>query len=129
VWRRDARTEWKPSTSSVPGTCSSTTSLVQAHKSRRQPGPHPGDAAATAAAVLRDYPYSAGHIDHLTEDRTCDLRIRQAVRQVSGHGRIDGNGSVTYPDDFMRSRSDVIASGRTQDPVDYGCGATDYAGG
>lgn len=41
-----------------------------------------GDAAATAAAVLRDYPDSAGHFDHLAEDRTCDPRIRQAVRQT-----------------------------------------------
>lgn len=62
--------------------CSSTTSLVQAHKPSRQPGPHPADAAATAAAVLRDYPDSAGHFGHLAEDRTCDPRICQAVRQV-----------------------------------------------
>lgn len=41
-----------------------------------------GDAAATAAAVLRDYPDSAGHFGHLAEDRTCDPRIRQAVRQT-----------------------------------------------
>ncbi|MBT2398443.1 phosphotransferase [Streptomyces sp. ISL-100] len=40
-----------------------------------------GDAAATAAAVLRGHLDSAAHFSHLAEDRTCDPRIRQAVRQ------------------------------------------------
>ncbi|MFE2561613.1 serine/threonine protein kinase [Streptomyces sp. NPDC059352] len=40
-----------------------------------------GDAAATVAGILRDHPESARHFSHLADDRTSDVRIRQAVRQ------------------------------------------------
>lgn len=40
------------------------------------------EAAAVAAAALRDHPDSAEHFSHFADDRTVDPQIRRAVRQV-----------------------------------------------